>query len=134
MSLAPEWTVMPHKLPPSSRHGVSQKEVCWRMGSPLLMGLLGQKWREGRFHKETWRESPGALMGGWEASSGQMASRAMGMARGQDGWPELLTLPSGAWEHLRMGCDLEGKQSLLSTAGVVCLISYQHTLQTAPSP
>lgn len=34
------------------------------------MGLLGQKWREGRFHKETWSGSPGDLMGGWELSSG----------------------------------------------------------------
>lgn len=69
-------------------------------------------------------------MGGWEVTQGRWPSEQRRMEWGQDGWPELLMLPSGAQGHLRMWCNLEGKQSASGTAGVVCLVSYQPTPQT----
>lgn len=56
------------------------------------LGLLGQKWREGRFHEESWRVSPGGPDGGCKSAQGRWYPVQCRAERAQDGWPCLLGL------------------------------------------
>lgn len=69
-------------------------------------------------------------MGGWEVSLGQMASRAMQSVKGTgclDRAP-----PTAFWSLgiIQSVSGLGGKRTYMAQLEQLCLISYQHTLQT----
>lgn len=109
------------KLLPSSQYWMSENEVFWRMGSPLLIGPPGSPGGRSRGKEGSMKRprvgAPGTWWVGEKSAQGRQPPEQWGVERGQDGWPEHLTLPSGS-QNVWVWCSLEGKLSRFSTVGV----------------